>query len=325
MTTFPTSQCSLSLWLEHWIETYAPLHSHSRKTIERYGSLARYVSRGATPELANIAGARLGDLRHVEIENALLSLMRMRGERRERLSTHTVLHVASLLRVALGKAYRLDLIAANPMLKVELPQLERREVRALTPEEIHRLRDTCRMDWTFPFIELALATGCRRGELLALNWSDANSSTRVLRVSKSLEQTADGLRLKLPKSGRTRLLTLPRTAIQALRDYRRVNCGALIFRDRDGSYLEPDLVSQVIVRRLRKAGIADASLHTLRHTHASILLSRGVPLPAIAARLGHSDPNTTARIYCHMLPPDEQRAADEWDTVMGFQSSEQNG
>jgi integrase len=64
------------------------------------------------------------------------------------------------------------------------------------------------------------------------------------------------------------------------------------------------------VRRIRKAGITDASLHSLRHAHASNLLSRGVPLTAISARLGHANANITARIYCHALPLDDQRAAD---------------
>jgi integrase len=68
---------------------------------------------------------------------------------------------------------------------------------------------------------------------------------------------------------------------------------------------------------MRKARIKNASLHTLRHSHASHLLSRGVPLPVVSERLGHSDANITARIYAHALPSDDQRAADEWDAIIG--------
>ncbi|HXS94617.1 MAG TPA: tyrosine-type recombinase/integrase [Candidatus Limnocylindrales bacterium] len=67
---------------------------------------------------------------------------------------------------------------------------------------------------------------------------------------------------------------------------------------------------------MRKAGITTASFHTLRHTHASNLLSRGVPLPAVSARLGHADANVTARVYSHALPADDQRAADTWDAII---------
>jgi hypothetical protein len=63
---------------------------------------------------------------------------------------------------------------------------------------------------------------------------------------------------------------------------------------------------------MKKAGIRNASLHTLRHTHASNLLSRGIPLPAVLQRLGHADANITARVYSHALPQDDARAADAW-------------
>ena len=89
--------------------------------------------------------------------------------------------------------------------------------------------------------------------------------------------------------------------------------GELMFCRPDGACLKPDLVSQTIVRRLQKAGIKGASLHTSRHTLASHLLSNGVPLPVVSARLGHSDLNVTARIYSHMLPDDDARAADAWN------------
>lgn len=87
------------------------------------------------------------------------------------------------------------------------------------------------------------------------------------------------------------------------------------FRRPDGSPLDPALVSQTIVRRLKKAGIKGSSLHTL----ASHLFSNGVPLTAVSARLGHSDVNVTARTYSHMLPDDDARAADAWEKVIGRQ------
>ena len=121
---------------------------------------------------------------------------------------------------------------------------------------------------------------------------------------------------------------MPQSGIAALqflrdqqREHRRLFAGDyqdnnLVFCQPDGNYYDPDLVSQVIVRRMRKANLKQGSLHTLRHTHASNLLSRGVPLPAVSARLGHSDPNVTARIYSHALPADDQRAADVWDNLI---------
>ena len=91
----------------------------------------------------------------------------------------------------------------------------------------------------------------------------------------------------------------------------------MIFCQPNGDYLRPDLVSQVIVRRLQKAGVRGASLHSLRHSNATNLLSKGVPVAVVSARLGHADPSITNRIYNHALPTDDKRAADEWDEIVG--------
>ena len=191
-----------------------------------------------------------------------------------------------------------------------------------------RCAGPCGGDWTFALVELASALGARRGELLALEWRDLDWVSGQLLISKSLEQTKAGLRVKRPKNGKSRLCRLPKSALVALQflrdqqnEHRRLFAGqyrdlGLIFCQPDGSYHEPDLISQVIIRRMRKAGIANASLHTLRHTHTSHLLSNGVPLPGVSAQLGHANPNVTARIYSHALPADDQRAADVWDAIV---------
>jgi len=173
-----------------------------------------------------------------------------------------------------------------------------------------------------------LAIGARRGELLALEWADLDWVSDTLTITKSLEQTRAGLRINWPKNGKTRSCRLAQSAVVALQflreqqvEHRRMFSGdyqdhGLIFCQPDGKHHEPDLVSQVIVRRMRRAGITGASFLTLRHTHASNLLSRGVPLPAVSARLGHADANVTARVYSHALPADDQRAADVWDGIV---------
>ena len=317
-------------WIRTWLRDYAPYRC-APKTLERYHQLAGYVLNAAEGEVAELAATRLPELKHTAIEAAMYAILRQPAKRRKHLSPKSVREIAGVLSVCLNEAFRLDRIVVNPMLKVTLPKVERTEACALTPDEMDRLRAVCRGDWTLTFIDIALATGARRGELLAIEWKDIDWLGATLNISKSIEQTAAGLRIKRPKNGRARKFRLGQTAMASLRfleeqqqENRRL-CGAdyrgdLVFAKPNGAHLFPDLVSQIIVRRLRKAGVKDASLHTLRHTLASHLLSNRVPLTVVSARLGHSDINITARIYGHMLPDDDSRAADAWETVINRQA-----
>jgi integrase len=314
---------TVAQWLRAWLDSYAE-HTCTPKTLERYRQRAAYVTDSADPEIGALANAPILRMRRKEIKLAMFALLRAKGKRREHISPRTVRHVAALLSSAFSEAVELEVLPANPMLRLRgLPAAEKPELRALTPDKLHALRET------FPLVEVGMAAGCRRGELLALRWTDIDWDSRVLNINLSLEQTEAGVRIKPTKPKKPRHFGLSKSAIAALRflheqqtEHRRLFAGdykdlELIFCQPNGDYLRPDLVSQVIIRRLKKAGIKDASLHSLRHANASNLLSRGIPLPAVSARLGHADPNVTARIYSHALPADDRRAADEWDEIVG--------
>ena len=314
-------------WVTTWLRDYAP-NRCSRLTLQRYAALAGYILNATEGEPAALAATPLEDVNQPLVESALYAILRAPAKKRAHLSPKTVREIAGVLRASLTKALQLGKIHVNPMVKVELPQREPTQMRALAPEEIQRLRDACRSDWTFPIVELSLATGCRRGELLALTWADIDWPSSTLSINRSVEQTRAGLRLKSPKNKKPRKFRIGQSAIATLRfqqeqqiEHRRL-CGAdyavhnLVFCQPDGSYLLPDLLSQTIVRRMRKAGIQNASLHTLRHTHASCLLSSGVPITAVSARLGHADSNITLKIYSHAMPDDDARAALAWETII---------
>jgi integrase len=124
-----------------------------------------------------------------------------------------VRHIAGVVNVALNKAFKLDRIPVNPMLRVELPKIKKRDARSLTPGEIEALLSACLDDWPYPFIQVDLATACRRGELCAIEWPDIDFLNSTVTISKSLEQTKAGLRVKRPKNGKQRRFTLPHSAI----------------------------------------------------------------------------------------------------------------
>src|SRR5260370_219901 len=157
------------------------------------GSVSKYITKAAT------AANPLVDLKHTAVEAALYALLRMPAKRRKHLAPKSIREIAGVLSVSLNEAFRLDKIPVNPLLKVKLPKVELTEARALTQEEIARLRDVCGGDWTLTFVDISLATRARRGELLALEWPDLDWLTVTLTVSKSLEQTKAGLRVQRPK------------------------------------------------------------------------------------------------------------------------------
>ena len=150
-------------------------------------------------------------------------------------------------------------------------------------------------------------------------WSDFDG--RTVFIARSLSQTRQGLFLKECKAGNERTLTLPASAIRALESQRESQApyrkhfgdayqGDLIFCNPDGSSLKPDSVSAAVSLLCRRLKLPKgASLHTLRHSHGSHLLTAGVPLPDVSKRLGHTNPQVTATVYAHALPGHDDRAA----------------
>jgi integrase len=229
----------------------------------------------------------------------------------------TIGHAHRVLSKALGDAARDDLVSRN-VAKIEpAPKVSDEEMVIVqdVPSLIERLRD-----WRLGAVAMvALFTGMRLGEVLALRWGRVELDPKVIKVREALEQTkAHGIRLKPPKSkaGR-RDITLPDVLVEALREHRkaalelqmRLGAGrlpddALLFADLDGLPLSPNAVS---------AAWADfypaATFHALRHTHASQLIDAGVDIVTISKRLGHAKPDITLRIYAHLFRKDDGKAA----------------
>ena len=141
------------------------------------------------------------------------------------------------------------------MCRLKLPPIETREARSLTSEEIRTLREVCRGDWTFVLVELALASGARRGELLCAAMVRLDWATKYLLVTKSLEQTAAGLRVK-PRKAKSHVGSACRRAPSprcSFIENSRCNIASffgadyhdlgLIFTEPNGDYLQPDLIS----------------------------------------------------------------------------------
>lgn len=244
-------------------------------------------------------------------------------------SIKTVRNIHGVVHVALETAVAWGLLKVNPASRCKLPPAPKREAVALDFTAARKLLESSSDHWLADFLTLGSACGARRGELLALTWSDVGPGYCSVTISRSLEQTKAGLRVKETKGRNIRPVPLPPDAVEALERVKarqnetRTMYGAdyradldLVFCHPDGNYIRPDTVTKAVRRLAKKAGFSHVSLHTLRHSYGSQLLSAGVPLTTVSKLMGHSNVYVTATVYAHSLGNDESGAADKWQEAM---------
>jgi len=243
------------------------------------------------------------------------------------LSAQTVLHHHRVLREALKQAVRWQLVPRNAADAVEPPRPEYHEANALEESRTAWLLDAAEGTRLHIPILLAITTGMRRGEILAICWTDIDLDTGIARVRRSLQETKAGVTVKEPKSrhGR-RPISLPSLAVEMLRTHRdaQQKVKATLGRDYqdndlvccrdDGSIWPPSAFTSAYRDLLRRRQIANVRFHDLRHSHVSQLLRSGVSAKVISERLGHSKVGFTLDVYSHLLPGMQEEAASKVDT-----------
>ncbi len=319
---------------QHAQEKLAP------KTVERYRESVTYLD-------ASILEMPLADIKPLHLHRKWERLLKCGGHPRTKreprpLAAKTVRNIAGVVSSAFGRAMRWGLIATNPVTHSEPPRVKKHVAIALTPAHLEIAMESASRPWCMRmFLVMADATGMRRGELLALLWADIVDGYAI--VARSLSQTfreVDGpdgrktrvhdvLEFKGTKTEKPRVVVLPQSALDALDVHRRQQSEFrrqfgpdyrsdldLVFCNPDGMPIKPDSVSAAVsalFRRLKIPKPKGAALHLLRHSHTSILLAEGVPLPAVSARLGHSSVRTTQEIYAHMITGQDEEAARKWE------------
>jgi integrase len=244
------------------------------------------------------------------------------------LSAQTVVHAHRVLSFALKRAVSHNTISRNVAAVVKPPKVEEREIEILEPDQLALVMRGLEGHALRPIASLALSTGMRRGELLGLQWADVELDRAVLRVERSVEETKAGLRVKPPKTKRGRRnISLPPDAVAMLRDHRkrqielRLALGqggqpVLVFSTFEGEMLSPDNLSRDWVRVCKQRKLQRSSFHSLRHTHASLLLAAGVPVLTVSRRLGHAKVSTTLDVYGHLMPAADADAAKAIEGVL---------
>jgi integrase len=291
-----------------------------RVTYEGYECLLRCH---ALPALAAVALSELTPLRLQQLYGDLLA----GDESHLPLSGGTVLNLHLVLNQALGQAVRWQLLASNPAAGVQPPRPKRSQRLAVDPELAQRLLEvTAGTTYELP-CALALATGMRRGEILALRWSDLSPDYTSLQVLRTLQPSQQGLVYEEPKTARSRRsVLLPGFVRPYLERQREAQAGrrdlveewreeGLVIDRGDGAALNPDTLSTGWARHLRLNHLPRVRFHDLRHAHATLLLLQGVHPKIVSERLGHASIGITLDTYSHVLPSLQSQAADAFDAL----------
>lgn len=312
-------------WLQTWLTTVR--QEVSPKSHERY---AEIVHNFLAPALGNLTLVKLAPSHIQDAYNTWATGGRRDGKAGG-LSARTRRHIHRILRSALARAVEQQLLARNPAdaFRKRLPKVERREMVTLSAEQSARLLEAIKHTRVYWPTLLALSTGMRRGEVLALRWKNIDLERGTLRVMESLEQTKNGgLRFKAPKSDRTRVITLPAFAIEELRRLKQQQAEELLMLGirqtgetllcsrADGAPLQPRSLTHEFSRlAARQNGFPRIRYHDLRHSHATELLRAGVHPKVAQERLGHSTISTTFDLYSHVTDTMQSDAADRLDAA----------
>jgi len=266
--------------------------SYSRDTIALYSRTLAYLR-------ANVGDVRLSEItpRHLD---------RFKAVRLTAVNPSTVHIELRTLRAAFYTAVRWELLTVNPLKNVSLPRLDQEDPSYFTPGEFRKLHDALPAGWFRDLVQLAVMTGLRRGELVHLRWDQVALERRLL--------TVQGNGSFRTKGGRIRTVPLNDPAVQVFLRRLSERSADHVFSV-NGRPVSEDWITRKFREVLRGCGLRrELHFHSLRHTFATWLLQRGVPIYEVSRLLGHSSVTVT-EIYSHVMPSELSGAVRKLDDL----------
>lgn len=315
---------TLAEYLEKWLKEYV-WSNLAPRTAEGYESIVRCH---LIPTLGNLSLSQLKPEHLQKYYSQKLSDGRYNGK--GALNQTTVSHHHTCLHRALKMAVRWGLISRNPADAVTPPRLQHSEMRTMNEDELQVLLKIAKKTPYHALFYMALFTGMRRSELLAIRWCDLELLLCQVYVTRSLHRLHDGsLIFRQPKTAKgRRMISLSPSLAVVLKEYKekqtleRAMLGTvlkdddLVFSTLEGKPLLPDTISHVWTKIVKRAGLKHFRLHDARHTHASLMLKQGAHPKIVQERLGHATISTTLDLYSHVVPGLQEMVAKRFDEVL---------
>lgn len=303
-----------SLYFAKWLKL-----KKNRLAPTTWASYHAIVEKHLTPYFGEM---ELSEIVSLDIEIFLNELL-------EQYSPNTVKRIYSVLRGSLTKAVKMGLLEFNPASGERIDPLPRskKEIEVYTLDELRQIITAAQMQplrWN-AFVRTAIDSGARRGELVGLQWRDIiGDKMHIQRAAYHLPHA--GAATKPPKSGKSRTVHLTQDTqniLSELKREQRKECfksgvgwssQSFVFGV-DGLMLYPTTPTRWWSRFLKQNALPRRPLHTLRHSSASLLLSAGVDLKTVSARLGHSSLEVT-EIYLHLMGDSDAAAAQKLQNIL---------
>lgn len=254
-------------------------------------------------------------------------------EESQPLSDKTILHYHRLISSILSHAVFQQVLFANPCDRVQPPKVrEKKEARYLDEVQAGRLIQLMEQE-THPYdviVKMLIYTGLRRGELCGLEWQDINFVKKLVNVERSaLYLAGEGVFEDATKNySSKRVIKVSDEVISMLSEYKewqtaqRALFGSQwvksdrVFTSSNGNPIHPDTVTGWFHDFVVRNKLPDVSIHSLRHTNATLLIASGTPLKTVSSRLGHSNLTTTGNIYTHAIKSADEAAADTLQNLL---------
>jgi integrase len=298
---------TLDQYLDQWLATSAKPRLRPKSYTDYEGLLRLYIR----PAL----GTRpIGAITQFDIQS-VYARMSERG-----LSPRTIEYTNAVLQSAFRQAARWKMLAEDPCAGVDLPPLQRQEMEALSVEECKRFLAIAKESRWFALFALALTSGMRPSEYLALKWSNIDWRRGIASICRTIQVGPSGWQFYDTKRKHSRrIVKLQRFVLNALENLRKAQLPApkaepgveldLIFRSDTGLPLKQRPVKREFRRLLAATGIRPIRLYSLRHTAATLAAAAGVSVKVISDQLGHASILFTLERYTHVLPSIQDEAA----------------
>ncbi len=250
------------------------------------------------------------------------------------LAPKTIQQYHRFLSSVLNSAVKWQMIPYNPCSRVKPPKNEKKEAVCLDEREAQSLIKALEKEPVRykTMILLLLYSGMRRGELLGLEWEDIDFENKLINISKSSLYLPDkGIYEDTTKNKSSeRIIKIPSAMIELLKEYKKqTDCddsdSDKVFKALDGSPLHPDTLTGWFHKFIKKNDFPPISIHSLRHTNATLLIAGGTDIKTVANRLGHSTPSVTSNIYAHAIKSADEVAAEKLNNIFSPIKRTDNG